>query len=604
MGDKLQILQKWGTFQAHFKDIYISIKNEIEGMEIFLIDGVGPFFRNITKRKINWSKIPFHNMDRRKASLAQQFKQIAVDMETFTLRVSQEGYNSISIDDVAHLATDPWHTPEANTLIGLYQKEYKNIFSICTAHGLDIYLTLDVLSLTKELRCAIGDNKILATAFLERQIENVLQSFPEVKGVIFRIGECDGKDVKGTFQSALFLQSPQQVNLLLHRLLPIFEKNNRYLILRTWTVGAYAIGDFNWNRRTIAKALKNIVSPNFILSMKYGESDFFRYLPLNKFFFTLGVKKIIELQARREYEGCGEYPSFVGWDYSQYANQLQSAKNMVGVSVWCQTGGWVPFRRLTYLEPNGIWNELNSHVTIKIFKDQLSVEEAVTGFAHKIGCKDVDKLLLLLRLSDEVIKELLYIEEIAEKKLFFRRVRIPPLMSVMWNNIFINDSVRTVLRAFVSSGEDCIKRGQNALEKTEQMELLACELHLPAGDIRYMYDTFSLLALAREYYFTPYNEGIKARIQSAKAEYKKKYPKETRPRYRVKTNFKPFFVKQRHLQWVLGISLRKTRGYRLLDHLITLHLLGFIYRIVIRFRPSAIPKFARKQAMGIGTIFK
>lgn len=49
--------------------------------------------------------------------------------------------------------------------------------------------------------------------------------------------------------------------------------------------------------------------------MKHGESDFFRYLPLNRNFFRIKFAKIIELQNRREYEGCGEHHAISGWEY-------------------------------------------------------------------------------------------------------------------------------------------------------------------------------------------------------------------------------------------------------------------------------------------------
>lgn len=573
-------------------------------MEIFLIDGIGPFFRNYQKRRINWSKIPFHYLNKQKPQLPAVFEQIRADMETFVHRVHQDGYNSISLDDVAHLANDPWLGQEVNELIDIYRREYKKIFTICRSGDLNIYLTMDVLSLTQELKEKLQGKREEAIDFFKRQIENVLESFPEIRGIILRIGESDGHDVKGIFRSELILQTPRDVNLLLKELLPIFEKHDKHLILRSWTVGAYSVGDFIWHRRTSARVLKGIDSTNFILSMKYGESDFFRYLPLNTLFFTLKVKKIIELQAKREYEGGGEFPSFIGWDYGDYAKQLETAPNMVGISVWCQTGGWIPFRRLCYLEPAAIWNELNSYVSIQLFRERATVEEAVQSFARQKDIHTADKLLELLQLSDEVIKELLYIPEIAREKRFFRRVRIPPLLSVMWNNIFINDSVRTTLRALVRSGDSCIAQGQESLEKITRMKILVAELELPAEDIEFMYDTFFILTLAREYYFTPYNEEVRQRIKKAKRQYKKKYPKSLRPRYRIKTNYTPFLLKRRHLRFMLGITLRKKRKYRLLDHLVTLHLLGFLYRFLVKLRPSAIPEFARKQAMGIETIFK
>ncbi|MEE4167192.1 MAG: hypothetical protein V2I35_14410, partial [Desulfocapsaceae bacterium] len=426
----------------------------------------------------------------------------------------------------------------------------------------------------------------------------------EIKGIIFRIGECDGKDVKGDFKSELFLRSSRQVNRLLRELLPIFESYKRTLILRNWTIGAYPVGDFIWHRRTTARILEGIDSPNFILSMKYGESDFFRYLPLNKHFFKLKVKKIVELQARREYEGCGEYPSFIGWDYQNYARQLDSAANIVGISVWCQTGGWLPFRRRTYLEASGIWNELNSYVTLKIFRERVSVEQAVHSYCSLFDCTDPKAFLELLRLDDEVIKELLYIKEVAEQKLFFRRVRIPPLLSVYWNTIFINESTRCVLLSLVKSPEESVKTGYEALKKIDTMKQIAMDLNLPVDDIQFMADTFEILALARSYYFLPDNDKEQQKIKKAKRSYKKRYPKEYRPRYRIRSSYKPLVFNIRFIPVLIRLSFRRKRGYRIVDYLFTLHLLGTLYRLLVYIKPDIIPKFARKQAMGIGAIFR
>jgi hypothetical protein len=573
-------------------------------VDIFLIDAVGPFFRNYKKQRINWSKIPFHNLRLDPEGRRIQFDRIAADMRLFASKVSKAGYNSVSLDDVAHLTPDPCHGSAINNTIHILIQEYRVLFKILKDHGLNIYLTMDVLSFSPGMKTKIAGSKKKGLQFIIKQVESVFADFPEISGIIFRIGESDGRDVKGDFKSELFLRTPREVNTLIRELLPVFERHGRTLILRSWTVGAYQIGDFIWHRRTMARVLRGIDSPNFILSMKYGESDFFRYLPLNKHFFRLKVRKIIELQAKREYEGCGEYPSFVGWDYHEYARQIESAQNIAGISVWCQTGGWVPFRRLTFLQKEGIWNELNSYVTLKVFKEKWSVEESVTAFCQEINCPDPQGFLEFLRLDDEVIKELLYIREVAERKIFFRRVRIPPLLTVYWNNIFINDSVRKILQHLVENHEGSIQEGYNALEKIKRMKTLAEELGLSAEDIQFMNDTFYIIALARSYYFLPDNEETVTTLKKAKKKYKVLYPKKDHPRYRIKTNYKPFPLRIASLALLSRFCLRNKRGYRIIDHLFTLHLLGVIYRLFVFINPEKIPAFVRKQAMGIGTIFR
>lgn len=50
-------------------------------MNIFLIDAIGPFFRNYTKHRINWSKIPFDQFSKQPNILREQFVDIRIDLE-------------------------------------------------------------------------------------------------------------------------------------------------------------------------------------------------------------------------------------------------------------------------------------------------------------------------------------------------------------------------------------------------------------------------------------------------------------------------------------------------------------------------------------------
>jgi hypothetical protein len=511
----------------------------------------------------------------------------------------------VSLDDVAHLAHHDLHEPAARVEIARLRDDFRPLFALLRARGLAVYVTMDILSYTPALRAAVGSNQRRARRFLRRLLDGFLRDFPEVSGVIVRIGESDGKDVSGLFKSELLVRRARHLNELLRALLPVFERHGRRLVLRTWTVGAYGVGDLIWHRGTFARALRGIDSDALVLSMKFGETDFFRYLPLNRNFFRTRNRKLVELQTRREYEGCGEYPSFTGWEYERYARELEQAENMVGIMVWCQTGGWVPFRRLAFLDADAVWTELNTFVTLRLFQRGQLVEEAVRDFANERGLPNWRALLELLRLSDDVIRELLYVEEFARQKLFFRRVRIPPMLQVYWHNIFISHSVKKVLNHFVQDKEACRRAATLSLQKLEQMKQLAAECGMPVADIEFMADTFALLALGRDYCFEPFSEEMENRIRAAKRAYKEKYPKKgPRYRYRVKTDFKPFWLNARHLAWAFAVLMRRQRGYRVIDRLLTLHGLSLIYRVIAKRRPHWIPGFAKESAMGVDTVFR
>eukprot|EP00903_Cladosiphon_okamuranus_P004194 g4192.t1 len=510
-------------------------------MELFLIDAIGPFFRDYESNRINWSKIPFTHLRTEGEAAETQWEKIRSDLRDFAAEVKAIGYNAVTLDDLAHLATHTLHEPEIAAEIAFYRKKFAEIFTMLTTEfQLQVYLTSDIIPLTPAIdREYQGNPKGLEDYYISL-VQQLLDDFPQLSGLILRIGESDGNDVKDLIRTRLHLRNPKETNSLLRKLLPHFDTRGKKLILRTWTVGAHRIGDLIWHRGTLADTLRDIDSPNFIVSMKHGESDFFRFIPINRAFFRVKQAKIIELQGRREYEGAGEYPSFIGRDCEQFVRELEGADNVVGLSMWCQTGGWHRFRRLPFLRGNkhpDIWIRLNVVAAIRIFKDGKSVEEAVETV---VGSTRAPATLELLRDADTLIHELLYIEDFARQKLFFRRVRIPPLVNICWDCLFINHAVSKILRHFVPDPEGAIRSGEGAMALFPKMIRLARDADLPVQDIEHMRDFFALLVLARRYYFLPFDEKLAETIRSAKKTYKQRYPKSVRDRYRIKISFDEF----------------------------------------------------------------
>ena len=570
---------------------------------LYLIDAIGPFFRDYDQVRINWSKIPwrrFQKLDRDERT--ELFERIGEDLKRFTTKAAETGFNAVSLDDIPHLADHAHYEPAIREQIADFRTAFRPLFAICRDAGLEVFLTMDVMSWTPALKEKLKTERSV-NAFLAELFDQFFRDFPEVSGIIIRIGESDGTDVKDDFRSDLHLKNPAMVNRFLRAVLPVFETHGRTCVFRTWTVGAHHVGDLIWRDSTLEQSLAAIDSPALVLSMKYGESDFFRYLSLNRNFFVTEIPKIVELQTRREYEGAGEYPSFIGWDYERLARDLAAAPNVIGIMAWCQTGGWHPFRRLTWLENSSVWTEINTHVTLRLFKEGDSVETAIKSFPL---CSSGESAawIELLRLSHEVVLDLLYVPDFARQTLYFRRVRIPPLIGVYWHNLFINHSIKKVLGYFVTDGEASIRAAHAAMGKIARMKTLAATCGLPVEDIEYMEMTFGLLALAREYFLRPFDDDIRDRLKAAKKAYKRRYPRGTRFRYAVKLDFAPFQLSPRYLNWFFGFCVREQHRYRIVDRLFFLRLLSLIYAVVKRARPKMIPKFARKSAMGIDAIFR
>jgi hypothetical protein len=565
-------------------------------MELFLIDAIGPFFRRQCGNSTNWSKIPFTRI------ADADWPKIEDELNRFAENVVRLGYNAVTLDDLAHLTPHPLHEPEVADRIAFLREKFSRLFRMLHGgHGLRVYLTSDVLPVTPALAAAMEDDPAALDCYYQNLVRSALDDFPELAGLVLRVGESDGRDVKDLIRTRLHLRTARQANRMLRDLLPEFEARGRDLIFRTWTVGAHPIGDLMWHRDTLAETLDGLDSPNLIVSMKHGESDFFRYLPLNRAFFHVRQRKLIELQARREYEGAGEYPCFTGWECERFARELAGVEKMAGISVWCQTGGWHRFGRRAFLENDrrDIWIRLNAAAAIGVFKNGSPAEDAVKDL---LGTERAAPGVELLQHADHVIRELLYIREFAGQKLFFRRVRIPPLLHVYWDSVFINHAVRKMLRYFVRMPESSIKRGGDAAALFPRMIELARSAGLPVEDVEHMRDLFMLLLLARRYYFLPFDPELVTEIDEAKQAYKARWPRERR--YRIKINFAPLPVGRRAISIGSGLLLRRKRGYRLMDRLLVLHLLGPLFRVLQRCEPGMMPKFLRKSAMGVDTLFK
>ena len=570
---------------------------------LFFIDAIGPFFRGLRRRRTNWSKIPFEHLQTDGPEMEAQWERIRADLRHFLAEVGPMGYNAVTFDDLAHLARHPAHEPGVAARIEAFRNEFRQIFRIAIDAGMAVFLTSDILPLTPAVAASIGNNRDELDRYFLGLVDQIFTDFPELSGLILRIGESDGLDVEDPIRTRLHLTTPAHTNRLLRQLCEVAENHGRRLILRTWTVGAYRIGDLIWHRRTLAETLDGIDSPAFLVSMKFGESDFFRHLPLNRAFFRVSQPLIIELQARREYEGAGECPAPIASDLEHFARALRRLPNLVGVSVWCQTGGWHRFRRLAFLPDAGddTWIRLNAMLVPPVFRDGESVA-AVLG--RHFGQERAADALELIHAAETIQADLLYIREFATGKWFFRRVRIPPLLHLYWDRLFINHAVRKIIRHFVRDPESAIREGEAAFLLFPRLAELAGRLKLPVDDIAHWQDFCGIVLLARRYYLLPFDPAIPGRIREAKAAYKARWPKSSRERYRIKLSFEPFRMRRRTLGWLAALMLRRKRGYRMIDRIFTLHLLSFAYRMFRRRNPQSLPKFLRKSAMGIDTLFR
>lgn len=259
-----------------------------------ILDGIGPFFRGIEQGRINWSKIPFVHLATTGAERRAQWDRIAADMERLCREAVAAGFNALTLDDVPHLVPHPFHGEELNARLEVFREEFGRLIGLVRKHGMEVLLTTDVMPVSDGVLAATGGRREALDEWFGDLVGRLLADLPEVAGVVVRIGESDGQDVRDDLRSRLHLRTPEQTRRMLECLLPVFEERGKVLIFRTWTVGAHRVGDLMWHRGTLERTLGGIESDSLLVSMKHGESDFFRYLPLNRAFFRVKQAKVLE----------------------------------------------------------------------------------------------------------------------------------------------------------------------------------------------------------------------------------------------------------------------------------------------------------------------
>jgi hypothetical protein len=569
-----------------------------------IIDTVGPFAVGNGKHILNWSKNPFGNLEQKDSLDKKKCKEVLTSFDDYLQKVTTLGYNAITIDDLPHLIIHDFYTTPLKKLLSEYQRLYKQLFAIANKYNLKIYVNVDYMYYNNDIdNHTNGKYKQIEKLFFAT-VEHALQQYPEITGINIRIGESDAKDIQDNFISRLTLKTPKQVNRFLKGVLPLFEKHKKTLIFRTWTVGVYKIGDLMWNKKTFDTIFSSIKSENLVISMKYGDTDFLRYLSLNPLFFRGKHKKIVEFQTKREWEGMGLYPSFVGWDYEQYLKQLRTNKQFIGISVWCQTGGWTwsSWKNLTFLENSSFWNELNTYVTVKIYSEKISVAKAIAGFCKEKRIQDSKAFIQLLKHSEIAIKNGLYIKEFASKAVYFRRLRIPPLTWIVWDKILVNPLTKSFLLHTVKDRERAIKEGFIAIDAINQMLALGIHMRLDKSiihSLEFELETFTILAQVRKVLFSSLSEEEKATIKRQIATYEKKYPEHYTASISV---WKQKIRRTRKATIALYLTLRSKMTYRIIDRISLL--ITPIQKYFIKQYVKRVAPFLSSQAMGIDVLFK
>jgi hypothetical protein len=539
-------------------------------MRYSIIDVLGPFI-NPNENPTNWSKVPFEFYENKPIPKINR-ENIIERFELFIIKIKKIGYNSISLDDLPHMICLDYYSESTKKIIKEYQILYKHLTVIAKKNNLHVFVNFDLMYFNNEIEkyTKFEDKYIIKTI---KDSVNHLFSKYEIDGVITRIGECDGIDVKGIFRSKIVIKSPRQARRYLKSILPTFERMNKLWIFRTWTIGGTQIGDLMWNEKTYDKVFKNIQSENLVISMKYGVSDFFRNMSINPIFFKKGHKKIIELQAKREYDFFGEMPYYTGFQYEKYYHKLKDNKELIGIMVWCQTGGWHESNRITFLNDSSQITELNTISTLNIFKGKKADDEIIKYFNNS-------DMVFFLKRYNQLSKQILYPKN--NNELYVNKLFIPYILWVYWGNITIN----TFTSTFVSTFYDPID-----IDEQEFAELQNLAFKAEIMESKKIINTLLKLYWIRKMLHGDIDlDQLNGRIFSDK--YDNRILK-----FHIKSNKSTLLTK-----YLMKILIRKNKKYRLIDRLILNQIMPILIKTYLKLNNKNVPSFVNQQAMPLTKI--
>lgn len=283
-----------------------------------------------------------------------------------------------------------WVDKKAARLHGMY--------NACKQQGLAVYAMSDLILLPKrlvslyEIEKSYGDAQNPFTQKILRfQIQQIFKQFPQMDGLVVRIGETYLQDAPYHQGNIQHKTNPEKCIIPLINLLreEICVKLNKKLIFRTW-----------WSFDVDAdryQYVSDAVEPheNLIISIKHCEGDFHRGSPFSKVLGMGRHQQLVEVQCAREYEGKGCYPNYIargvidGFEEDRALKEqgkywcirdiYQSGK-LKGLWTWTRGGGWEgPYPK------DELWCDLNAWILAQWAQaPHLSEEELFNQYTRKV----------------------------------------------------------------------------------------------------------------------------------------------------------------------------------------------------------------------------
>ena len=371
------------------------------------------------------------------------------------------------------------------------RKFYSRFFEYAHGKGLRVILSTDMVALTPGLKRYLsglpGGMDVESPEFwsvYSEGLSELFETMPLVDGLMIRIGEAGPLyNRKGwDYTSELMVRSVASVKEMLVSLTKTAEAHGKYIIFRTWSVGIGEIGGMHTDPAVYERILGGIYSDNLIISTKLTKGDFWNSVPYNPTLYSGRHKRIVELQARREFEAFNVIPNYIGPDYGDALRGfIERNPNIVGVWVWTQAGG--PIRQgpmMIYpFTGHWLWTDANVFASAMIAAHPGEpVEKWTREWVRNTfggGNEVEDGLTELLTLSHGTAVKGLTIPQFARKEVTGVGMEIPPVIYSYWDLMESSTSVMSlVYKASRGELQDAVRDGFAAVSEVRKMkEILA-----------------------------------------------------------------------------------------------------------------------------------
>ncbi|MGH1561281.1 hypothetical protein [Mumia sp. DW29H23] len=411
-------------------------------------------------------------------SLALGYNGVVVPgfLEYVTFRDVGDGHEVYPVGDT--------HPERAEAMVEAFGPVWRYAYD----QGMKVYFSTDMLAVSPPLARYLeshgdGVEDPASWTVYQAGLRELFAAMPFADGLMVRVGEggsayaMEGWD----YSSELAVTTPAAVRTMLRAFLEVAGDADRDVIFRSWTVGVGPVGDLHTNPDSYDAVLGDLDDPHLVVSTKYVAGDFYSHLPLNATLERGPQRRIVELQARREFEGLGSLPNDLGAVTQEALQRFLAANPQVeGVWTWTQIGGPLyAGPRSLYLR-DGFWQlyDLNAYVAGRLALDPTTEPgEATADWVRQTFSADPETVRALgeaFALSRAAISDGLYLGPYADRSVKALGLEPPPMMWIFEWDLVTGDSASLDSIYAISRGrlDEAVAEGERATRTVARMRTL------------------------------------------------------------------------------------------------------------------------------------